>query len=83
MTATTTICSCGPADLSQYDAPALPVWMDGNVFLKGAKPSSHEKAPLVQPEFDPALKLVEEADGWLSRNEARSGLERRADAAHS
>ena len=52
------------ADLSQYDAPALPVFMDGNVFLNGAKPSSHEKAPLVQPQFDPALKLVEEAGGW-------------------
>ena len=42
----------------------LPVWMDGNVFLKGAKPSKHEKNPLVRPEFDPALKLVEKADGW-------------------
>ena len=33
----------------------LPVWMDGNVFLKGAKPSKHEKDPLVAAEFDPAL----------------------------
>jgi alpha-L-arabinofuranosidase len=53
----------GPGDLSQYDDAKLPVWMDGNVFLKGAKPSRHETAPLVQPEFAPALKLVEEADG--------------------
>jgi alpha-N-arabinofuranosidase len=51
------------ADLSQYDDSKLPVWMDGNVFLKGAKPSKHEATPLVLPEFAPALKLVEKADG--------------------
>jgi alpha-N-arabinofuranosidase len=51
-------------DLSPYDAARLPVWMDGNVFLKAAKPSKHEKDPLVKPEFDPVLKLVEKADGF-------------------
>jgi alpha-N-arabinofuranosidase len=51
-------------DLSPYDAARLPVWMDGNVFLKGAKPSKHEKDPLVKPEFNPALKLVEKTDGF-------------------
>ena len=50
-------------DLSPYDAASLPVWMNGNVFLKGAKPSKHEKDPLCKPEFDPAIKLVEKADG--------------------
>lgn len=50
-------------DLSQYDAPALPVFMDGNVYLKGARPSRNEAAPVVQPEFDPSLKLIEEAGG--------------------
>jgi hypothetical protein len=38
--------------------------MDGNVYLKGAKPSKHEAAPLVLPDFDPALKIVEKPDGW-------------------
>ncbi len=52
------------ADLSQYDSEASPVAMDGNVFLKGAKPSKFETAPLVKPEFDPAPKLVEETDGY-------------------
>ena len=52
-------------DLSPYDTAGLPVWMSGNVFLKGAKPSKHEKAPVVQPEFDPALKLVEKTDGFV------------------
>ena len=52
------------ADLSPYDSAPLAVQMDGNVFLKGATPSSHEKDPLVKPEFNPALELVEEADGF-------------------
>jgi alpha-N-arabinofuranosidase len=51
-------------DLGQYDGARSPVWMDGNVFSKGAKPSKHEKEPLVKPEFDPALKLAEKADGF-------------------
>jgi alpha-N-arabinofuranosidase len=50
-------------DLSKYDAARLPVWLEGNVFLKGTKPSTHEKAPLLKPTGDPAVKLVEKADG--------------------
>jgi len=50
-------------DLSPYDAAKLPVWMNGNVFLKGAKPSKHEKDPLVKPDFDPALNLLVKPDG--------------------
>ena len=50
-------------DLSKYDAARLPVWMEGNVFLKGTKPSTHEKAPLLRTTGDPAVKLVEKADG--------------------
>ena len=64
MIVSTTICSSSAADLSPYDAARLPVWMDGNVFLKGAKPSKHEKDPLRKPEFDPAIRLVEKADGF-------------------
>jgi alpha-N-arabinofuranosidase len=51
------------ADLSLYDNAPLPVWMRGNVFLKGAKPCKYEKDPLVKPDFDPAIRLAEEADG--------------------
>ncbi|NLF68538.1 MAG: DUF1565 domain-containing protein [Candidatus Anammoximicrobium sp.] len=54
----------GANGLSPYDAASLPVWMDGNVFLQGATPSKHERNPLVQPKADPALKLVENADGF-------------------
>jgi len=52
------------ADLSQYDQAPLPVWMDGNVFLNGARPSKQEKKPLVKPGFDPALRLLEKPDGY-------------------
>jgi len=51
-------------DLSKYDAAKTPVWMEGNVFFKGAKPSKHEKDPLVNPDSDPNVKLVEKADGF-------------------
>ncbi|HNY29177.1 MAG TPA: right-handed parallel beta-helix repeat-containing protein, partial [Candidatus Sumerlaeota bacterium] len=50
-------------DLSQYDEPKLPVWMDGNVFVEKAKPCKQEKNPLLKPEFDSTLKLAEQADG--------------------
>jgi hypothetical protein len=39
--------------------------MAGNVFLMGARPSKHEPAPLVRPDFDPALRLREENGKWL------------------
>jgi alpha-N-arabinofuranosidase len=54
----------GPVDLSQYDDAKMPVWMDGNVFLRGAKPSKYESAPLVEPEFAPETQLIQEADGY-------------------
>ena len=38
--------------------------MQGNVFLGKTKPCKHEKTPLLRPDFDPALKLVKQADGW-------------------
>ena len=50
-------------DLSGYDTAKLPVRMDGNVFVKGARPSKNEAGALVKQEFDPALKLVEKAGG--------------------
>jgi alpha-L-arabinofuranosidase len=54
----------GRGDLGTYDEARLPVWMDGNVFLKGARASRHEANPLVRPEFDPAIKLVETSVGF-------------------
>ena len=54
----------GHWNASPYDTAKFPVWMSGNVYLNGAKPSKHETAPLVKADFDPALKLVEKSDGW-------------------
>ena len=49
--------------LAGYDRAKLPVFMDGNVSLNGAKPSKHETGSLAQPQFDPGIKLLEEDDG--------------------
>jgi len=48
----------GHDGLAPYDKAAQPMQMAGNVFLKGARPSKHEQDRLVQPEFDPGIKLV-------------------------
>ena len=49
--------------LPAYDEARLPVFMAGNVFLKGAKPCKHEPDPLVRPDFDPGIELVQQGDG--------------------
>ncbi len=54
----------GRSDLSPYDLAKLPVMMEGNVFLDGAKPSREEKDPVVAAGFDPAVKLVETESGF-------------------
>ena len=51
-------------DLSKYDSAKMPVWMEGNLFLKGAKPSKHEVNPFINADFDPAIQLVEKPDGF-------------------
>ena len=53
----------GSGDLTAYDGAKLPVMMDGNVFLQSAKPSKHEREPLVQADFDPVPKLSQRTDG--------------------
>jgi alpha-N-arabinofuranosidase len=54
----------GHSGLANYDEVALPVWISGNVFLKGTVPSKQEKDPLSEPGFDPALKLTGGKDGY-------------------
>ena len=49
--------------LAAYDPAKLPVFMAGNIFLNGAKPSKHESNPLILPDIGPAIELVEKADG--------------------
>jgi alpha-N-arabinofuranosidase len=51
------------ADLSVYDRETLPMWMDGNVFLDGAKPSRFEEHPVVVKDLNPGLQLIEKSHG--------------------
>lgn len=51
------------ANLSCYDKPTLPVWMAGNVFLKGTTPCVQETLQLSKPDFNAAPKLVVKNDG--------------------
>jgi alpha-N-arabinofuranosidase len=46
-----------------YEEAGMPSRMSGNVYLKGARPSSLERSPLVHADLDPELRLVEELDG--------------------
>ncbi|MBN1124488.1 MAG: carbohydrate-binding protein [Sedimentisphaerales bacterium] len=52
----------GGDGLATYDNAAQTVYMAGNVFLKGAKPAKQENSPIVKPEFNPSITLVEETD---------------------
>lgn len=41
-----------------------PIWMQGNVFVRGGQPSAHEENPLVEVDYDPRFGLSEKSDGW-------------------
>ena len=52
----------GPrADMSVYDKARLPVVVEDNLYLKGAKPGRHDVRARVAADFDPALLLLEKA----------------------
>ncbi len=51
-------------DLSAYDDSAMPLKMDGNVYLHGAKPTEQDTHALVQSAVRPKLALVEKPDGF-------------------
>jgi alpha-L-arabinofuranosidase len=53
--------------LAAYDPAELPVFLNGNVFLGGARPSKHDSHPRVLPEADPGLELIERTDGLYLR----------------
>jgi len=54
----------GNANLGVYDKTVLTNWMDGNVYLNGAKPGNAEPYPLLLPDFDPEISIVQKEDGW-------------------
>jgi alpha-N-arabinofuranosidase len=53
----------GRGDLSSFDKATLSMWVDGNVFFKGAKSCKFEEAPQLNPDSDPVFKLVAKKDG--------------------
>jgi alpha-N-arabinofuranosidase len=62
--------------LAEYDLVKLPMILSGNVYLNGAKPSKHELDPLVLPDTDPAINLVEKEDGlYLHLNHAKAWMQ--------
>jgi len=48
--------------LEGYNNAKLPVWMGGNTYYNGAKPSGKDVNFSTDPAFDPKLKLVEEGN---------------------
>ena len=50
--------------LRTIDNSVLPCFASGNVFTKGTLPSRFDTAAVVQPAFDPVVKLVQRADQW-------------------
>ncbi|MCP4046719.1 MAG: xylosidase [Gammaproteobacteria bacterium] len=63
--------------LAGYDPVTLPMFLDGNVYLKGALPSKHEPNPLVLFDIDPEIELSEKEDGlYLHVNHDKAWLQR-------
>ena len=48
--------------LDVYNSSKPPMLVNGNVYLKGAKPFRSEENHINKPEFDPDIKLIEEKD---------------------
>jgi alpha-N-arabinofuranosidase len=53
--------------LVEYDRATLPVFMNGNVFLDGARPSKHEANVIINAGADPGIQLIEKDDGMYLR----------------
>ncbi len=45
-----------------YNSTKLPVWMSGNIFYNGSKPSVYEKNFIESAGYDPAVWLTEEGE---------------------
>jgi alpha-L-arabinofuranosidase len=46
-------------DLAPYNRARLPMTVKGSVFVGAAKPSTQESTPLLEPNFDAGIKLIE------------------------
>jgi len=54
----------GRGGLSAYGKKDVNLQAFGNVFLAGAKPSTHDRDALVAADSKPGIKLEEKPDGW-------------------
>jgi alpha-N-arabinofuranosidase len=54
----------GRTDMSPYDNAALPVKMEGNVYLMDAQPSKYEQQPVLKPDYYPAAVVAEKNGEW-------------------
>jgi len=50
--------------LDIYNDAELPMYVDGNIYYKGAKPYAKEINFVEQSGFDPQIKIIEESDGF-------------------
>jgi len=57
----------GGNGLSPYDNAALPMRMAGNVYLKGANPSTQDQDACIPPQFDPGIELIESKEALYLR----------------
>ncbi|HEV2136768.1 MAG TPA: right-handed parallel beta-helix repeat-containing protein [Terracidiphilus sp.] len=53
----------GPADLNAYNNAPLPMRVEGNVYLHGAKPSKFDQHAVVNADLDPGLRLDSKPEG--------------------
>jgi hypothetical protein len=60
--------------LKSYNQVKLPVWMSGNVYYYGAKPSEKDLNMLVDQTFDPDIKLREEGENVYLQMSFSQGL---------
>ncbi len=49
--------------LEGYGGAGMASWVEGNVYLKGARPSKSDRSPLHRAGLDPGIELVERPDG--------------------
>jgi alpha-N-arabinofuranosidase len=54
----------GSNGTSVYDETDIQITAKGNVFVAGATPSRREVDAVREADFDPEIKITQEADGW-------------------
>jgi alpha-N-arabinofuranosidase len=53
----------GPEGFAAFDVAEEPMVMKGNVYVDGAKPTTFEKHSLLEPDFNPEIKVIKKENG--------------------